>query len=249
MLAPETIEKYSVVSKQYSDYKKYDGKQIVIEAEKAFYKNAYALSSKSDQSTADISPSSAVHSVINHIGGSTWNNANSEIAWKVNVPKDGLYKLGIAFKQSYVTDGDVYRWLKIDGKTPFEEASNISFSYSTKWQFKEFADEKNNDYLIYLTEGEHELSLSVTLSDIAEVFARLQDIVSPLGELYLDIVMITGDNEITAEAIAGQIVAERRLALLDGANAAKDIGKDLVGLLFLFPVGAVAKYVIGIGGE
>ena len=194
LLPPEITQTYSEVSKNYKNYKNYDGEQIVIEAEKAAYKNAYSLSSKSDQGTADISPSSASNAVINHIGGTTWNSTGSEIVWKVDVPKDGLYKLGIAFKQSYVTDGEVYRWLKIDGKTPFEEAENISFPYSTKWQFKEFADDKNEDYLIYLTKGEHELSLSVTLSDIAEVFGRLGKIVSPLGDLYLDIVMITGET-------------------------------------------------------
>ncbi len=194
LLPPEITQTYSEVSKNYKNYKNYDGEQIVIEAEKAAYKNDYSLSSKSDQGTADISPSSASNAVINHIGGTTWNSTGSEIVWKVDVPKDGLYKLGIAFKQSYVTDGEVYRWLKIDGKTPFEEAENISFPYSTKWQFKEFADDKNEDYLIYLTEGEHELSLSVTLSDIAEVFGRLGKIVSPLGDLYLDIVMITGET-------------------------------------------------------
>lgn len=194
LIPPETVKPYSEVSKNYGNYEKYDGKQIVIEAEKALYKNAYSLSAKSDQGTADISPSSAVNAVINYIGGTTWNTPNSEITWKVDVPKDGLYKLGIAFKQSYVTEGEVYRWLKIDGKTPFEEASRISFPYSTKWQFKEFSDDKDGDYLIYLTKGEHTLSLAVTLSDIAEVFGRLQKIVSPLGDLYLDIVMITGET-------------------------------------------------------
>ncbi|MBE6779343.1 MAG: extracellular solute-binding protein [Ruminococcaceae bacterium] len=193
-LPPEIVKSYSEVSKNYSNYEKYTGPQIVIEAENAAYKNAYSLSSKSDQSTADISPSSATNAIINYIGGTTWNTPGAEITWRVKVPKDGLYKLGIAFKQSYVTDGEVYRWLKIDGKTPFLEAQNINFPYSTKWQFKEFANDNKGDYLIYLTEGEHELSLAVTLSDVAEVFGRLQKIVGPLGDLYLDIVMITGET-------------------------------------------------------
>ena len=107
LLPPEITQTYSEVSKNYKNYKNYDGEQIVIEAEKAAYKNDYSLSSKSDQGTADISPSSASNAVINHIGGTTWNSTGSEIVWKVDVPKDGLYKLGIAFKQSYVTDGEV----------------------------------------------------------------------------------------------------------------------------------------------
>ncbi len=193
LLPPEVIKTYDEVSKNYGNYEKYTGKQIVIEGEKTAYKNAYSLSSKSDQGTADISPASALNAIINYIGGTTWTAPGAEITWKVKVPKDGLYKLGIAFKQSSVTDGEVYRWLKIDGKTPFAEAQNINFPYATKWQFKEF-ENKDGDYLIYLTEGEHELSLAVTLSDIAEVFGRLQKIVAPLGDLYLDIVMITGET-------------------------------------------------------
>lgn len=191
---PEEILSYSEVSKQYENYKKYDGKQIVIEGENAIYKNAYSLSSKSDRTTSNISPASATKAVINYIGGTTWNQPGSEITWKVKVPKDGLYKLGVAFKQSFVTDGEVYRILKIDGKTPFKEAQRLNFAYSTDWQFKEFRSKKQGDYLIYLTKGEHELSLTVTLADIAEVFGRLQEIVTPLGDLYLDIVMITGEN-------------------------------------------------------
>ncbi|MFQ8953040.1 MAG: hypothetical protein ACLR56_08540, partial [Oscillospiraceae bacterium] len=59
ILSPvEEIKKYSEVSQEYKNYKNYDGKQIVIEAENALYKNEYSLTSKSDNSTAGISPSS-----------------------------------------------------------------------------------------------------------------------------------------------------------------------------------------------
>ena len=232
LLPPEVINPYSEVSKAYGNYPKYDGAQIVIEAEKPLYKNAYSLSSKSDQGTADISPSNASNAVINHIGGTTWKAAGTEIAWEVYAPKDGLYKLGIAFKQSGVTDGEVYRWLKIDGKTPFAEAQNINFSYSTKWQFKEFADNKGNDYLIYLKKGKHQLSLTATLSDVAQVFGRLQEIVSPLGDLYLDIVMITGEAPDTNRDYELHKQIPDFSAVLNDANEKidaliSDIGKNL----------------------
>ena len=164
ILSPvEEIKKYSEVSQEYKNYKNYDGKQIVIEAENALYKNEYSLTSKSDNSTAGISPSSPTNSLINYIGGTNWKEQGTEIVWNLDVKKDGLYKVGFAFKQSYVTDGLVYRNLKIDGKTPFYEAGNRPFAYSSKWQFEEFKDEEGSDYLIYLTAGSHKLSLSVTL--------------------------------------------------------------------------------------
>ena len=196
---PERVKSYAEVSADYGSYNKYTGPQIVIEAEDAYRKSGYALSAKSDPGSADVSPHDAERSLINFIGGDTWNQPGQEIIWKVNVPETGLYKLGFAFKQGAVTEGSVYRWLKVDGKTPFVEASEIGFAYDVGWQFqtlgtKDAKGKDAEDYLLYLEEGEREISLTVTLSDIAEVFARLEEIVASLGDLYLDIVMITSDS-------------------------------------------------------
>ena len=233
ILSPvEEIKKYSEVSQEYKNYKNYDGKQIVIEAENALYKNEYSLTSKSDNSTAGISPSSPTNSLINYIGGTNWKEQGTEIVWNLDVKKDGLYKVGFAFKQSYVTDGLVYRNLKIDGKTPFYEAGDIPFAYSSKWQFKEFKDEEGNDYLIYLTAGSHKLSLSVTLSDTAEVFKRLKEVVSALGDLYLDIVMITGeDPDTNRDYELHKQIPEFEETLTDSLKKLNALSKDLNGNL------------------
>lgn len=196
---PERLQSYEEVSANYGNYNKYTGPQIVIEGEDAYIKSGYALSAKSDPGSVDVSPHDPEISLINYIGGDTWAKSGQEITWKVYVPETGLYKLGFSFKQGTVTNGSVYRWLKVDGKTPFIEASEIAFAYDVGWQFQTLGkkDEKGKDvedYLLYLEEGERIFSLSVTLSDIAEVFSRLEEIVASLGDLYLDIVMITSDN-------------------------------------------------------
>ena len=196
---PERLRPYAEVAADYAGLPKYTGEQIVIEGEAPYQKNAYALSSKSDGGSASVSPHSPEQSLINNIGGDTWSQPNQEISWQVDVPETGLYKLGFAFKQTAVTNGSVYRWLRVDGKTPFAEASEIGFGYKVGWQFQTLGevDSKGKpveDYLIYLEKGTHTLSLSVTLSDIAEVFDRLAKVVFSLGDLYLDIVMITSDS-------------------------------------------------------
>lgn len=191
---PENIYDYSEISKNYDLSEKYNGEQIVIEAESPVYKTAFSLTSKSDNSSPSVSPNSADKAVINHIGGNSWNNTGCEIAWEFYVPEDGLYKMGMSFKQNAVNKGQVYRWLKIDGKTPFYEATRIAFDYSTKWKFKSFSDKNGNDYLIYLTKGKHTLSLDVTLADISEVFERLYEIVELISSNYLDMIMITGET-------------------------------------------------------
>ena len=191
---PEEIKTYAQVSAEYSKYEKYDGKQIVIEAEKPLYRNDYSLTAKADNSTADISPKSAKNSLINYIGGSTWSRPNQELTWEIKVPEDGLYKLGFNFKQNSVINGNAYRWLKIDGKTPFAEATKIGFSYKTAWQYKDFENEKGEDYLFYLTKGKHTLSLSVTLAGVAEIYEKLNTVSAEIGDMYLDVVMITGET-------------------------------------------------------
>lgn len=191
---PETIMPYSEVSAGYSKYEKYDGDQIVIEAENVLYRNDYSLTAKSDTDSADVTPKSASNSIINYIGGSNWSSPFKNLTWEINVPKTALYKLGFNFKQNTVINGSAYRWLKIDGETPFEEATKLGFSYKTKWQYKDLENSDGEDYLFYLTKGKHTLSLDVTLAGIADIYDKLNRITAEVGDLYLDIVMITGET-------------------------------------------------------
>lgn len=172
----------------------YKGKQQVVEGESAAYKNAYSVSLRSDTESAAVSPKSAKYSRINYIGGTTWNEPFQEVTWRINVPEDGLYKIGSVYKQTTIINGYVYRTLKIDGKIPFKEAQGLEFAYSTGWTFNSFANEHGEDYLFYLTKGVHTLSLTVTLDSVSDVYLRLKEIVEDLGETYLDMVMITGEN-------------------------------------------------------
>ena len=193
LTAPETVKPYSEVLKDYSAYEKYDGEQIVIEGEKSLHRNSVSLSPKSDRANASVSPSNPVNSVINYIGGDSWCNPGSTITWKFVAPKDGLYKIGFSYLQNFLTNGEAFRWLKIDGKTPFSEAEKISFEYANSWNYSEYGKD-GKPYLFYLTKGEHEISLTVTLADTAQVLKRLGKVVEDLGNLYLDILMITGES-------------------------------------------------------
>lgn len=84
--------------------------------------------------------------------------------WNFTVETDGYYKVGFHFKQDQVINGESYRWLKIDGKTPFAEAQNLKFSYKPQWQFSAMSDTDGTPYLIWLKAGDHQLSLEGTLA-------------------------------------------------------------------------------------
>lgn len=188
--------RYDEILENYleSGYERYDEETIVVEGEETAIKNSNSIIVKADNTSPQLTPASAKKSLVNYIGGTSWQSSNDEITWNVSVPKDGLYKLGIMYKQDQIVDGVAYRRLRIDGCTPFEEAANMAFPYSVSWEFLEFGNDKGDAYYFYLTEGEHTISLSVTLGPTADFYNRMKSVVEKLGDLYIDVVMITGET-------------------------------------------------------
>lgn len=191
---PENPIAYEDYIADFSNVKRYEGKQINIEAEDAAYKSSKSLIPKSDESDPSITPISDEKSVINSIGNGSWSEPGQTIIWKVYAPEDCLYKIGFKYKQDELMNGISYRRMRIDGKLPFKEAEKIEFEYDTSWSFKQFSDLKNTEYLLYLSEGYHTISLEVTLGEVSNYYQRLQKQVSLIGNEYLKIAMITGDT-------------------------------------------------------
>lgn len=190
--APEVMRDYDASDKP--DLEFYKGKEIVIEGEKALYKNNYWLVSLSDISSPNVSPADPIHTKVNYIGGSNWKHTGDTIAWNVDITQAGYYQIGFSYRQNLVLNGSTYRWLKIDGKTPFKQAQSIAFPYSSDWKTMVFSDSNNNPYLIYLDEGTHQISLTATLGEYTNICSKLNDAVSKLGSIYVDITMITGES-------------------------------------------------------
>ena len=192
LLAPDTLDSYSKVS---ANYKKSDAKNtIIIEGEDACIKDTRAIVPKADTTSAIVNPASATKQILNYIGSTNWKTPGEKVVWKFDVEESGLYDLRMIYKQDQTVNGYSYRILEIDGKIPFSEAQNVKFYYGTSWQTYRFEDEKANPYLIWLDKGEHTLSLTATLGETAVFYNRLKEISSDLGDLYLEIAMITGES-------------------------------------------------------
>lgn len=193
--APDKILSYKELQAEYkaNGYKAIKGEDIVIEGEKADLKSSRAISPKTDNTTAKITPASATNQVLNYIGGSNWKGTGQEVIWKFNVEKSGLYKIGMLFKQDQNINMYSYRSLKIDGKVPFEECKNIKFEYGTDWETVTLGNEQE-EFEFWLEKGEHTLSMTSTLGDTAIFFGMLQEQVSQIGNVYLEVTMITGET-------------------------------------------------------
>ncbi len=195
--APVEYDTYEDVLASYEKkgYKEYDGTEIIfIEGESATYKSTNSLVAKSDSSDPSVSPTSPFVSKINYIGSTNWQTPGDTLTWEFTAPADGLYKLGIKFRQNGILNGSAYRKLYIDGTVPFKEASEIDFPYESGWQYTEIADENGEEYLFYLTEGKHTLSLEVSIGKLADLTRALESVVYSAGNLYRKIVQITGET-------------------------------------------------------
>lgn len=187
----QKAEKYS---KPEDDSKYYGGENVIIEGEKADIKSGYFLIGRADTSTLDVTPNSAENSKINYIGGGNWKNIGDTIVWETPELEEGYYEIGFSFRQNFSIGSKVYRKLTVDGKVPFDEAASIGFNYNDNWQKMIFADSNEEPYLLYLTKGKHEIALTATAGDVAEVRDMLVKASEELGSLYIDITMITGET-------------------------------------------------------
>lgn len=230
---PEEIPSYEEMAAVYGQegVPLYTGEELVLEGEDAVWKSQKTLAPLSSRADPAVLPSDPYVSKINYIGGSNWQKPGDTITWRIDVPETGLYKLGFHFHQTYLQEGTAFRTLLIDGEVPFQEAASISFGYDSGWQFSAYADDGGNAFLLYLEEGPHEISLRVTLGDLSGLAANLQTLTQELGDLYREIVMITGEtpdpnrdyNLFTAIPDLEERLTQAREKLLQYADESEEI--------------------------
>ena len=193
--SPIQTEDYASFQSGINKNEYYDGDPVIAEGEDAYLKSKNSLVSQSDSTSAVATPSDAYINKINYIGGGNWSQPGDTIEWEVDIPKPGYYIIGFKYRQKYMLNATFYRNLKINGKTVFTEAEQLSFPYSRSWSYMEAADENKNPYLFYFdNQGTHRISMEVTLGPMADICNRLDDAVYNLGSLYRSIVMITGET-------------------------------------------------------
>ena len=171
----------------------YSGSEIPIEGESAQYKSSRSLIGLCDNSDPGVRPNDATVQKVNYIGGGNWSMPGDTIRWIVTVPEAGIYKLGIHFRQKYLINADSYRCLKINGEVQYEQLASIPFAYKNNWQFTDKLED-GSEILVFLKEGENELSMTVTLGAMGDYNAEMETLVLQLGDIYRDIVSVVGEK-------------------------------------------------------
>lgn len=185
-------ETYEQISKNYALNTENDIKPITLEAEKPYLRTNASITELCDRNSSVTTPVFNGQQVWNNIGGSGWSRVGESISWKIDVKKSGYYTLAFRFKNNFISGLSTYRKLLIDGEIPFAEMESVAFKYDTDWQSEKISSEDGKPYLYYLTEGEHILTLEVTLGEQAKALNVAQKSLSRLNEAYRKILMVTG---------------------------------------------------------
>ncbi|SDY95189.1 ABC-type glycerol-3-phosphate transport system, substrate-binding protein [Evansella caseinilytica] len=184
---------YAEVKNYYADmgYREAAQAEIKIQGEDAAIKSAPTLYPMNDRSSPATEPYHISKIRMNTIGGYNWRWPGQWMTWEVDIPEDGLYKIAVKYKQNTLRGIFSTRKLLIDGQVPFHEAENIPFYYHNDWDMNVLGGEAD-PYLFYFTAGKHDLTLEVTLGDIAPLLRTVEASVLELNYIYRKILMITG---------------------------------------------------------
>lgn len=164
-----------------------------FEAEKASLKSDFSLLAQTNRSSSKTTPFSYTNQKLNIIGGDSWKAVGQWLEWEIEVPEDGFYYINFRYSQSYNKGLPSNRKLYINGSVPFKEAEELKFKYEPDWEMYSLEiDDEEAKY--WLEKGVNTIRLEITLGDIVEITAHLDDIVYNLNSYYRKIIMITGSS-------------------------------------------------------
>ena len=112
----------------------------------------------------------------------------------INVPKSGLYKIGLRSMASLSGGLPVYRQILIDGAVPFSEMLAYKFKYGSSYGTVELGNADGEAYLFYLEEGKHVFSMTVKLGEMADVITSIENDMILLSKMQLEITKLTGSE-------------------------------------------------------
>ena len=186
-----------------------DIEAVKYQAEDAALKSGPSFYPVNDRTSPLSEPYHPSNIVLNCIGDTAWNEPGEWIAWDIEAPKDGLYRIVLRFKQSDLRGLYATRKLTIDGEIPFQEAADLRFYHSGSFQLSPLRDkrespsntrEETREFWFYLKEGGHRIALEVTLGEMGAILQSIDEQTALLNGIYRQIIAITGTNPDTYQS-------------------------------------------------
>lgn len=176
---------------------------IKLQAEDAALKSGPSFYPINDRTSAHSEPYHPSNIVLNCIGGAAWNEPGEWIAWDLEAPESGLYRIVLRFKQSALRGLYVTRSLTINGEIPFAEAADLRFYHAGGFQLRALGENRQNpaddseitqDYWFYLEKGTNRIALEVSLGALGDILRDIDAATAGLNRVYRSIIAVTGTS-------------------------------------------------------
>lgn len=163
---------------------------IVIEGEQIDSRNDSGIRSGAAYITS-LSPYDATRRLQNHLAGESFSWAGATVTYRFEVEKAGWYRFGAFYRQSVRSGFPVYADVLLDGELPSADARAVAFDYCEDFRLM-VAGTAEEPLLLYLTAGEHRLSLRINAERLTPVFELIDRLNDEINTLTQEIIRLTG---------------------------------------------------------
>ncbi len=170
------------------------GKNIIeVQGEDYYMTNSSSIHGVAEYDTS-LYPYEVTDTKLNTIDSDSFGTAGQMIAYEFDVKEAGYYYIGMNYRQSDKTDFQVFLDVRVDGKIPSSAFESYGMNYTTKYKYHTLTDDKGKNLSVYLEEGKHIISFTISMDAIAHVLESLDVIMSNVNDLALEITKVAGTN-------------------------------------------------------
>ena len=178
----------------YTGSQKAEGNALIeLQGEKFTSSNSSSVHGVAEYDTS-LDPYEVSDTVLNTIDSDSFADAGQQVSYEFEVEKAGYYYIGMNYRQSEKTDFPVFVDIRIDGEIPNAEFESYGLAYTTKYKTTSLTDEDGNKLSVYLDEGVHTISYTISMDAICNVMEELDVIMSGVNDLSLEITKVAGNN-------------------------------------------------------
>lgn len=163
---------------------------IVIEGERIYSRNDSGIRSAAAYITS-LSPYDATRRVQNHLSGDSFSWAGATVTYRFDVKEAGWYRFGAFYSQPARSGFPVYADILLDGALAAAGARAVAFDFCEDFRLMA-AGTAEEPLRIYLSEGEHLLSLRINAERLTPVFELIDRLTGEINALSQEIIRLTG---------------------------------------------------------
>ena len=179
----------------YTGSQKAEGSELItIQGEDFYLRNDSSIHATGEYDSA-VDPLSAKETVLNTVDSASFKTAGQTITWSFRIDKAGYYYLAMNYRQSDKNEFPVFLDWEIDGEIPNTAFQSWQAEYTTKYRTTTLQDDDGNNLSVYLDEGYHTISATISAENLRYVLEQVDEIMNGINDLSLEVTKVAGTNK------------------------------------------------------